>query len=408
MPITEGTAPDPVPERAARPLRVIAPWYAGLAILAFSANLRTAIVGISPLLVTIRADTGISATVAGLLTAVPVICFGIFSPVVPTLGRRYGMERSMFVALIVLMAGILLRLIPSPVALFAGTFVIGAAVAVGNVLLSALIKKDFPTRVGLLTGLYTMTLSAGAGVAASVVVPLMDATGWGWREILALMAIPVAVAVVLWLPLIRLRHRPTATGVVGIRHLLGQPLAWWVTLFLGFQSFNYYALTSWLPEYFVSAGLTQSQAGLLLALTNIAGIPGSLLAPLLAARLRSQALPIAVAVGVSMTTLICLIISPVGFSIPGMILLGVTQGALLGLALLVIVQRTATATGAADMSGMAQSAGYLLAALGPIVVGALHDVTHAWLVPMLCILVFLVPLGISGVLAGRHRTIPGS
>jgi CP family cyanate transporter-like MFS transporter len=389
-------------------LRVIAPWFVGLGILVFSANLRGAIVGVSPLIETIRADANFSAATAGLLTTIPVLCFGLFSPLVPELARRIGIERSIFAALCALIAGILLRLLPNTFALFAGTFIIGAAIAVGNVLLPSLIKRDFPRSVGLLTGLYTMTLSAGSGLAASIVVPLMDATGWGWREILALMAIPAAVAAALWLPLLGQRHPVSGGGLAGLRHLIRQPLAWWVTLFMGLQSLSYYSLTAWLPALFISHGISDTQAGLLLAFTNIAGIPGCLLAPIIASRIRSQVAPILVCVALAALSVIALLVAPVALSVVATLVYGVAQGACLALALLLIVQRTNTASGAADLSGMSQSLGYLLAAIGPFGVGLLHDLSGAWTIPLVVLLVMMLGQGLVGGLAGRNRTIPGT
>lgn len=389
-------------------LRVIAPWFVGLGILVFSANLRGAIVGVSPLIETIRADANFSAATAGLLTTIPVLCFGLFSPLVPELARRIGIERSIFAALLALIAGILLRLLPNTFALFAGTFIIGAAIAVGNVLLPSLIKRDFPRSVGLMTGLYTMTLSAGSGLAASIVVPLMDATGWGWREILALMAIPAAVAAALWLPLLGQRHPASGGGLAGLRHLIRQPLAWWVTLFMGLQSLSYYALTAWLPALFISHGISDTQAGLLLAFTNIAGIPGCLLAPIIASRIRSQVAPILVCVALAALSVAALLVAPVVLSVAATLVYGVAQGACLALALLLIVQRTNTASGAADLSGMSQSLGYLLAAIGPFGVGLLHDLSGAWTIPLVVLLVMMLGQALVGGLAGRNRTIPGT
>jgi CP family cyanate transporter-like MFS transporter len=406
QPTPAGNSPAAGGDRGS--LRVIAPWFVGLGILVFSANLRGAIVGVSPLIETIRADGNFSAATAGLLTTIPVLCFGLFSPLVPELARRIGIERSIFVALFALIAGILLRLVPSTFALFAGTFIIGAAIAIGNVLLPSLIKRDFPNSVGLMTGLYTMTLSAGAGLTASIVVPLMDATGWGWREILALMAIPAAVAAALWLPQLRMRHPASGGGLAGLRHLIRQPLAWWVTLFMGLQSLNYYALTAWLPALFVSHGISETQAGLLLALTNIAGIPGCLLAPIIASRLRSQSLPILVSTGFAALSIIGILVAPVPLSVAAMLVYGVAQGACLALALLLIVKRTSTASGAADLSGMSQSLGYTLAAIGPFGVGLLRDLSGAWTIPLLVLICLMIAQIVFGGLAGRDRTIPDS
>ncbi len=387
---------------------MIAPWFVALGILVFSTSLRSPIVGVSPLIETIRTDAGFSATVAGLLTTVPVLCFGIVSPWAPWLGRRFGIERVIFGALVVLVGGILLRLVPATPALFAGTFLIGGAIALGNVLLPGLIKRDFPQRVGLMTGLYTMTLSAGAAVAAATVVPIVQVTGWGWREVLALTAIPVAIAVIVWIPQTRLKHIATGGGLAGLGRMFRSPLAWAVTMYMGLQSLNYYSLTAWLPAIFVGAGASGAQAGLLLALGSVAGILASLVTPILATRGRSQ-----IAIGLVAALFVAgpmlgLLLAPGPFDLLWTLVLGFGQGMSLSIALLIIVLRTTTSTGASDLSGMAQSVGYLIASVGPIAAGALHDATGGWSVPIVVLLVVLALQAAVGLVAGRDRTVPGA
>src|SRR5690606_10949572 len=133
-------------------------FWTALAIVLVAANLRPAVVAVSPLRPELRADTGLNAAAAGLLTTLPVLCFGVLSPLAPRVARRWGVEQTLFVALVVLCAGFALRLLPDLVSLFAGTVLVGAAIAFGNVLLPALIKRDFAGRVGLMTGIYSMSL----------------------------------------------------------------------------------------------------------------------------------------------------------------------------------------------------------------------------------------------------------
>ncbi|HKN96155.1 MAG TPA: MFS transporter, partial [Pseudonocardiaceae bacterium] len=156
----------------------------GVVVLAL--NLRASIVAVSPILETIRRDTGMSTAVAGLLTTLPLLCFGLLSPFAPRLGRRFGMETVLLAAMVAICAGTALRLVPATVALLAGTVVIGAGIAVANVLLPGLIKRDFGSRAGLMTGLYSMSLAVGAALAAGVTVPLTRVTHAGWRPTLAL------------------------------------------------------------------------------------------------------------------------------------------------------------------------------------------------------------------------------
>ena len=172
-----------------------------------AANLRPAVVAVGPLIGVISDDAGFSSAVAGLLTALPVLFFGISAPVAPRLANRFGIERVIFGALLVLIVGILVRLIPSPAALFGGSAVIGAAIGTCNVVLPALIKRDFAHRSGLMTGLYSMTLSGGAAVAAAVTVPIDDAFDGNWRLTLASWAVLAVIALGSLEVLMRVRSR---------------------------------------------------------------------------------------------------------------------------------------------------------------------------------------------------------
>ncbi len=143
-----------------------------LGILLLAANLRPAITGLPPLIGQIRADTGVSNGVAGLLTTLPLLAFGLLSPVAPRLARQFGMERTVLASLLLLAAGILLRSAGAMAALFLGTAVLGAAIVVGNVLLPGLVKREFPEHAGLMTSVYTTALGISAALAAGVSVPV--------------------------------------------------------------------------------------------------------------------------------------------------------------------------------------------------------------------------------------------
>lgn len=176
---------SPPASAAERPLDGTAALMAALGIMLVAANLRPAVVSVSPLIDTISDSFGFSSSTAGLLTTLPVLFFGIAAPVAPRLAHRFGIERTIFASLAVLVAGIALRLVPSAGALFGGSVLIGAGIGVCNVVLPALIKRDFAHRSGLMTGLYSMTLSGGAAVAAGLTVPIDHALGGDWRLTLA-------------------------------------------------------------------------------------------------------------------------------------------------------------------------------------------------------------------------------
>jgi CP family cyanate transporter-like MFS transporter len=391
-----------VPETTTR--RASPAWWIGVSIVLVAANLRPAVVAVSPLLEEIQAVERLSGTAAGVLTALPVLCFGLLAPVAPRLAARFGIERTLFGALVVLCLGIALRIVDATAALFAGTVLVGGAIAVGNVLLPGLIKRDFAHRTGLMTGLYTMAITAGGGLAAGLTVPVARAAGLGWHGALGAWGLFALVALLVWSPQAHgAQHRPRQeSGSPG--GLWHNALAWQVTAFMGLQSLCFYAAAAWLPAVFVSRGADAAAAGWLLSLANGVGIAGSLVAPVVAARLRAQTAVAVAATGVTALGLLGTLLLP-GAEIVSMAVFGIGQGAALGIALTLIVLRAPDGAHASQLSGMAQSMGYLLAASGPFMLGALHDLTDSWTVPLVVLLALLAPQALSGGLAGRERFV---
>jgi CP family cyanate transporter-like MFS transporter len=401
-PVGHQRAEDAAPAREGR--RAAGLWMA-IGIVLVAVNLRPAVVAISPLLGQIRDQEGLSATSAGLLTTLPVLCFGLLAPVAPRLSRRFGIERVVFGALVLLGAGFAIRLAPAVWPLFIGTMLAGVAIAIGNVLLPALIKRDFPHRVGLMTGLYSMALTGGATLAAGLTIPISQATGWSWRATLACWGGVTLLSAVSWLPQLGKRPRHAVTGSprpgTGLRH---NGLAWSVTLFMGLQSLDFYATAAWLPELFADQGASAAEAGWRLALASLVSISASLLVPMVASRLRRQRLVGVVATAITAVALIGLVAVP---SLPYLwvILLGLAQGSAIGLALTLIVLRAGNARSAAALSSMAQSVGYVMAAAGPLAVGFIHDRTAGWTKPILLLAILLVPQAVAAHRAGRDDQV---
>lgn len=389
------------PPRASTRWTVV--WFS-LAIVLVAANLRPAVVGVAPLLADIEAGAGLSATAAGVLSALPVLCFGLLAPVAPVLARRVGIERALLVALLVLCLGFAVRSSGPLVALFAGTVLCGSAIALGNVLLPGLVKRDFAARTGLMTGLYTMALAGGAALAAGVTVPIAAAAGLGWRGGLAMWVLFAALALVCWLPQVRRAARPPRTAARRSGGLWRDPLAWQVTVYMGLQSLSFFAVTAWLPALLVDRGFDPATAGWMLSLVSGAGIVGATVAPVLAARGHRQRGVVVGATALAAVGLVGLLAVP-GPEVVWVALLGIGQNAALGIALTLVGLRAPDAERAAQLSGMAQSVGYVLAAAGPFAMGLLHDLTGGWTVPLAMLLVLLAAQGAAGVLAGRDRLV---
>jgi MFS transporter, CP family, cyanate transporter len=382
-----------------------------LGIVLLAANLRPALTGVAPLIGQIRADTGISNGVAGLLTTLPLLAFGLLSPIAPHVARRFGMERVLLASLLVLAAGILLRWAGAVAALFLGTVVLGAAIAVANVLLPSLVKREFPGRAGLMTSVYSTSLGISAALAAGVSVPLAQLAGIGWRGALAVWAVPALLAGVAWLPQLGRSDYPadpTARSSPGVRDLWRSPLAWQVTLFMGLQSLAYYVTLTWLPEILQAEGMGVARAGWMLGLSQAVAIVTMFLAPMIAGRRSSQRGVVGVAVGMSGIGVLGLLVAGSTASTLWVVLLGLGQGASFSLALTFFALRAPDPGHAAALSGMAQSVGYLLAAGGPFLFGVLRDVTGAWKVPLALLLMVTICLLIAGIGAARDAHVGAS
>ncbi|MBX6724279.1 MAG: MFS transporter, partial [Dactylosporangium sp.] len=341
---------------------------------------------------------------AGLLTTLPVLCFGLLSPFAALLGRRIGIESALLAAMLAVAAGSVVRVGPSAWWMVAGTAVIGAAITVGNVLMPSVVKQDFPRRQGLVTGVTTAAMTAGAAVAAVAAAPLARFAGLGWRGALVVFGAVSAASALAWLPRVR-GGRHTAPALrPGGSTLLRSPVTWHLTGFMAMQSVLFYTVLTWLPTLLRDGGVSAAGAGWALGLFNLLGIATALALPTLAARRRDQrglGVLVCAAWGVGLAGLL---------AAPALYLLwasltGLAQGAGIGLALTLIVLRAGTPESARDLSGIVQSAGYLIASGGPVLAGVLRDASGGWGAPLAVLGVAVMVMTLSSLGAGRDRRV---
>jgi CP family cyanate transporter-like MFS transporter len=369
--------------------------------------------GLPPVFPELQSVLHISSAGIAVLAAVPALCFGVFSGSGAPLSRRYGEERVLCAAVLLVAAGMMLRSLVPSVLLFPGTIVAGAGIALMNVLLPSLVKRRMPDRAGLVIGLYLLALAGGAIMASGLAVPVFNAAGGGLpaaRLALGLWAGPAVIAAVIWLPQLRYRTMPETgrASRVGALAMRRHALAWQVTLFMGLQSLAYYAALSWFPTMFRDRGLSAAYAGSLLALMNLGNAAGALVVPVLAQRARDQrwlAVASMVACGVGLVG--------AGFGSNGLapesvVVLGIGQGACLALGIYYTMARAANPVMAASLSAFSQGAGYLIASAGPLLIGFLHTESGGWSVPIAALLAVGVAQLITGWLAGRDLTVPAS
>jgi MFS transporter, CP family, cyanate transporter len=367
--------------------------------------LRAPFTSVAPLLEQIQHDLGVSNTFGGVLTTLPVVCLGAFAFVAPKLRQRFGDEKVVVGCLVVLLVGNSLRALGSIWALLAGTVVVGAGIAVANVALPGLIKRDFPHNVPVITAVYTMCLTLGGALAASVVVPIGTALASAWRAPLGLLAVPVLLALVISVfALRRSSGAPPLPSRPG--RLWRNPLAWQVTVFMGLQSAMAYVVFGWLPTMLQSRGMSAELAGLALGVQAAVQAVGSMTVPVLCRRFRDQR-PIVVVLAVLVVLgFTGILVGPVAWLWPATVALGLAQGAAFGLALTLFGLRSPDSDTTTALSGMAQGGGYLIAAAGPLLIGLLHDLTGGWIAPLVLLLACTAAWLGAGLLAGRPVQVP--
>ncbi|WP_313650615.1 CynX/NimT family MFS transporter [Pseudomonas soli] len=360
-----------------QPVLLRRPWLLLLGLVLVALNLRPALSSMSPVLGQVSEGLGLSASQAGLLTTLPVLCLGLFAPLAPILARRFGGERVILGILLTLALGILVRSALGATGVFIGSLMAGASIGIIGVLLPGIVKRDFPQHAGTLTGVYTMALCLGAAMAAGATVPLTRHFDDSWALGLGFWVLPALLAMLVWLPQSRQGHgvHKVAYRVQG---LWRDPLAWQVTLYMGLQSSLAYIVFGWLPSILIGRGLSPTEAGLVLSGSVIVQLVSSLSAPWLATRGKDQRLAIVVVMLVTLGGLFGCLYAPLEGLWGWAILLGLGQGGTFALALTLIVLRSKDAHVAANLSSMAQGVGYTLASMGPFAVGLVHDLTGGW------------------------------
>ena len=415
-----------MPERPAQP-PVNRGHRAGLllvGVLLLGANLRAGITAVGPVLPDIEQQGGLTGFEASLLVSLPLIAFAVISPFAPRLAESLGLERVLGLALAVLALGIIIRSTPGPGFIWIGTVLLGAAIAVMNVLIPALIKRDWPHKIGPMTGVYQSVTALTAALASGVVVPIAQVAPSGWRFALGIWAGTAIIGLAIFLPWIVGRRKPTKdlpgrselrdehgalrTTPPARRHAklpVGSALAWQVTAYMGLQSTVYYTMVTWLPAVQVFNGASAVEAGWYHFAFQACGLVGTLFTASMIPRTRSQS-----GLGILFTS--SAVIGVIGLlTMPGLSLLwalfiGFCTGGAIVLAMALFGLRTVDYHQAAGLSSMAQSVGYLLAALGPVMIGVLRDATGTWTIPLLTILGVIIAQGVFVALAGRNRTLP--
>ncbi|HOZ60317.1 MAG TPA: MFS transporter [Nakamurella multipartita] len=394
----------------------------GLVLLAL--NLRGPLVAISAVAIDLQTDLGMSAGTVGLLTSLPVLCFGLASPAASGLIGRLGIEIAVLGTLVVIFGGILVRSAGAVPAAFLGTLLIGLAITVGNVLGPLIVGRDFRTRAAQMTGAYTAALNVGSMLALAISGPL--AVAFGWQVALAVGAVLPVLAAVAWVPLAARARRRTAAGAADAADVdvdvdvdakpaaartarpretpsgvsvFRRPSTWLLTGAFAGQAYAYYGLTAWLPTVLGDeVGMTRGEAGAASSIFQIAALIGAFGAPVIINRMGGPLVAFLVN-GVLWTALpLGLLLAPDLWAVWSAAS-GIAQGGGFVTIFTVVVWRARSLRENRQLSSVVQTGGYCVACVGPTVLGALHDSTGAWSASLLTAVVGTMTLMVLGALA---------
>lgn len=382
-----------------------------LGLIFVAVNLRAPITAVGPLVSSMKAELPFSNGVFGLLTTIPLIMFAVLSPFVRRISDAHGAGKTLLLAVAAIFLGIVIRSFAGNVGLFAGTLLLGAGIAIGNVLVPGIIKARFSNHIGLATGAFTISMTSFAAVSAAVSYPVSKLPSMGWRNALVIWTILALIGLVVWLPqrtLVigqQIRSAESATQEQE-RSVWRTGLAWWLTVLMGAQSFLFYFFAAWLPTIAMSKGLSPETAGYLAFAFQLTTIPAAFIIPAIAPRLKDQRGLISVVSALYIASLCGLAFAQsTALLTVSVMLYGFSTGSCFNLCMLLIGLRTKNASRATSLSGMVQSLGYGFGALGPILGGWLFDWTGSWNTAFVCVGILIAIIFFSGRQAGKNQFI---
>lgn len=380
----------------------------GAGILLIAANLRLPITMIPPILPWLQSEIGLAPSMSGWLTTIPLVMFALLSPVIAHLGIKQGNAKVLFFTLLILAIGGYLRVIPNSYFLLLGTILIGIGISGGNVLLPAVIQEYFPTKATVFTSLYTFTMGLVASLGTGLAAPLVKKINLPMT--LALFSLIGLGGFLLWAVVVRIVPKPhhvkatTQNKVTSINHY---QLTWLITFFFGTQSLLYYSMLTWLPSFWTSTGFSVTTAGLLATIFQLCGMPMSLLTPIIARKKVGMALASSIVGGGFAIGAGLLLLFPGNFTANVIlaIILGIGAGSAFSLCVVFFQKKSANFRQTAQLSGTAQSFGYLLAAVGPALSGYLQGLLHSWTPIFIVYTILGVLLLISGIIITNKKPL---
>ncbi|MEB8173630.1 MFS transporter [Staphylococcus equorum] len=387
-------------------------WGAIIAIVFIASTLRAPLTSVGPVIEEIKQVMEIDNSVAGILTTIPLIIFAIVSPLVSKVTSRLTMSRTIFYSTILLIVALFLRIAGDFNLFIIGTLLLGIAIAFGNVVLPSYVKWYFPMQIGLATGIYSGTMNFTAGLGGGLSFPLSEISPIGFRLSLSFWIIFGVIALLLWIPKARTGAKLEQATVDQSKlktskkvNIVKSKLAWMVALTMGFQSMVFYTMVAWVPSILIDRGLEPTTAGYLLMLNQFSQVPMTFIFPIVASKLKDQRILV----------VIITILFLIGFSlfftqslvllIIGIVIAGLAMGACFSLCMTLFSIRANTSEGSISLSGFGQSVGYLIAAIGPFLIGYLYDATGSWNSGVVALIIMSILIFIFGYPAAKNKVV---
>ncbi|MDK9850489.1 CynX/NimT family MFS transporter [Staphylococcus equorum] len=387
-------------------------WGVIIAIVFIASTLRAPLTSVGPVIEEIKQVMEIDNSVAGILTTIPLIIFAIVSPLVSKVTSRLTMSRTIFYSTILLIVALFLRIAGDFNLFIIGTLLLGIAIAFGNVVLPSYVKWYFPMQIGLATGIYSGTMNFTAGLGGGLSFPLSEISPIGFRLSLSFWIIFGVIALLLWIPKARTGAKLEQATVDQSKlktskkvNIVKSKLAWMVALTMGFQSMVFYTMVAWVPSILIDRGLEPTTAGYLLMLNQFSQVPMTFIFPIVASKLKDQRILV----------VIITILFLIGFSlfftqslvllIIGIVIAGLAMGACFSLCMTFFSIRANTSEGSISLSGFGQSVGYLIAAIGPFLIGYLYDATGSWTSGVVALIIMSILIFIFGYPAAKNKVV---
>ncbi|MBE6162998.1 MAG: MFS transporter [Streptococcus equinus] len=331
---------------------------------------------------------GVSVNSLGILTSIPLIMFAFCSSLAPRLADKFGLEKLFTMVLVALFAGSIMRVFNLP-SLYIGTMIIGISIAMMNVLFPSIILANQPFRIGLLTTVYTTAMGIASSVASSVAVPIVKMTSW--KGLIVVLSLLILIALAVWFPNTFHNHMTEKDEHTHSASLWKNKAAIALLIFGGLQSLLFYTGMTWLPTMASQAGVSSEAAGILASIYSLMSLPFSLTIPTLTTSLSSKNRKIMLAIvsicGIAGTGMLLFQTSSFTYWLIVNILIGIAVSALFPYMLVAFSMKSHTPSQTAQLSGMVQSGGYLLAAFGPTLFGYSFDLFGSWTVAALCLFI---------------------